>query len=279
VPQALPVSPLHALSLRAYAQYVRCAFQRRAAYRLANLTGVLVNFFFFLIHAQVFLAFFGTRSAVAGWSPSDAVLYFATSESLLMTLGLPGVGEVLSEAGRIRTGDFVVDLTRPVWPWRRTLAESFGQALYYLGTRTVVLYLASTALYGIAPPLVARLLLVPAAIALAVAISALLLYLACATAYWTEYASGAIRCIPFAGFLFGGVVVPLDFYPEGFRGVCDVLPFRAIIYTPIALATGKLEGAALGFALGHQVVWCAILAGLAQAVDLRGLRRLVALGG
>lgn len=266
-------------ALRVYAQYASCAFQRRAAYRLANLTGVAVNFFFFLIHAQVFLAFFGTRGPVAGWRANEAVLYFATSESLLMTLGVMTVGPALAEADRIRTGDFVVDLTRPVWPWRRSLAESFGHALYYLGARTIVLYAAAVALYQLAPPLDARLLLAPVSLGLGVAIASLTVYVATATAYWTEYASGAIRCVPFASFLFGGIVVPLDFYPEGFRAVCDLLPFRGAIYTPVALATGKLAGRELSFALAHQTVWCGLLCALAQWIDLRGLRRLVALGG
>ena len=76
-----------ARSLRPYVWYARLAFQRRAAYRLANLTGITVNFFFFLIQAQVYFAFFAGRADVAGWSAPDAVLYFATSESLLMVLG------------------------------------------------------------------------------------------------------------------------------------------------------------------------------------------------
>lgn len=75
-----------AIRLRPYLSYARCAFQRRAAYRLANFTGIAVNFFFFLMHAQVFLAFFGEREVLGGWRPRDAVLYFAASESLLMVL-------------------------------------------------------------------------------------------------------------------------------------------------------------------------------------------------
>ena len=76
---------LHIDSLQTYVQFARCAFQRRAAYRLANWTGVVVNFFFFLIHAQLFLALFGARGTVNGWAAQDAVRYFATSEALLET--------------------------------------------------------------------------------------------------------------------------------------------------------------------------------------------------
>ena len=60
--------------MRAYLHFARCSFQRRAAYRLANWTGIVVNFFFFVIHAQVLVAFFGTRTVAAGWRPECLLL-------------------------------------------------------------------------------------------------------------------------------------------------------------------------------------------------------------
>jgi ABC-type uncharacterized transport system permease subunit len=76
------------VSLRPYLEFARLAFQRRATYRLANWTGMAVNFFFLLVHAQVLLGFFRARGDAAGWRAQDAVLYFATSESLLLVIGI-----------------------------------------------------------------------------------------------------------------------------------------------------------------------------------------------
>jgi ABC-type uncharacterized transport system permease subunit len=61
--------------------------------------------------------------------------------------------------------------------------------------------------------------------------------------------------------------------------VCDLLPFRAALYTPVALLAGKLEGGPLAFGLAHQVVWFGLLALLAHQIESRGVRRLVAQGG
>jgi ABC-2 type transport system permease protein len=269
----------HAPSPRVYARYARCAFQRRAAYRLANLTGIAVNFFFFLIHAQVFLAFFGTRGRVAGWDAREAVLYFATSEALLMVLGVMSAATAMELLERVRSGDVVVDLARPVRLWARHLSESYGSALYYVIARALVLYAAAVLLYQLRPPLELRLLWAPVSIALGIGIAALLFYTSSATAYWIENARGPVRTVMFSGFLFGGIVVPLDFYPDAMRAVCDVLPFRGAIYTPIALASGKLAGADLAFGLAHQGVWFVLLAALAHGAEVRGARRLAALGG
>lgn len=268
-----------AARLRAYAHFARCAFQRRAAYRLANWTGITVNFFFFLIHAQVFFAFFGSRASLLGWSAEDAVLYFATSEALLMVLGFMSTGTGAELAERIRRGDVAVDLVRPVRLWARFVAESYGSSAYYAVTRTAILYGAAVLLYRLPLPLRAEVLAAPLAIALGVGVAAALTYLACASAYWIDQPQGLLSILLVAAFFFGGVAVPLDFYPDAARAVADVLPFRAAVYTPVATAAGKLAGGALVFGLVHQIAWLAALLALADRIERRGLRQLAVHGG
>jgi ABC-2 type transport system permease protein len=265
--------------VRPYIQYARCAFQRRAAYRLANWTGIVVNFFFFLIHAQIFFAFFAGRAEVVGWSAYQTVLYFAISESLLMVIGVfPSQGgQELME--RIRNGDVSVDLARPVELYGRDLAERIGSAGYFLLARATVLYLGCTLIYGLSAPLRIELWLWPLSLALAIGISGSLTYLACATAFWTEHARGPVGALVLISWFLGGAVIPLDFYPDWLRLICNLLPFRGTLYAPVALAAGKLAGGALAFSLAHQVAWFGLLVTLSRAVETRGVRRLVVHGG
>jgi ABC-2 type transport system permease protein len=161
----------------------------------------------------------------------------------------------------------------------RDLAERVGSAGYFLLARTTVLYLGCTLLYGVSAPLRIELLLWPLSLALAIGISGSLTYLACATAFWTEHARGPVGALVLIGWFLGGAVIPLDFYPDWLRLVCDLLPFRGALYTPVALAAGKLAGGALAFSLAHQVAWFGLLATLSRAVETRGVRRLVVHGG
>jgi ABC-2 type transport system permease protein len=265
-------------SVRPYLQFARLAFQRRAAYRLANWTGVAVNFFFLVVHAQVLLAFFRSRPGALGWSPYDAVLYFSASEALLMVVGVfTDLRSNLAE--RVRTGEIVTDLARPITIYCRELAERYGVALYFMLARFTPVYLGALVLYGVAPPLKPELLLFPVALALAVGVSAGLWYLACSSAYFRDTANGELSALVFVNTLLGGMVVPLDFYPDWLRAIADVLPFRATLYTPVALLTGKLGGGALVFGLVHQLFWFAALAAASLAIEARGLRRLAAQGG
>lgn len=265
-------------SVRPYLQFARLAFQRRAAYRLANWTGVAVNVFFLIVHAQVLLAFFRARPGALGWTPHEAVLYFTASESLLMVVGIfPDYRYNLSE--RIRTGDVVTDLARPVTLFYRDVAERYGTAFYYLIARLPPVYVVGMLLFGVAPPLRWELCLFPVSLVLAVGVSAGLWYVTCSSAYFRDTANGELTALVFVNTLLGGMVVPLDFYPDWLRLIADVLPFRATLYTPVALLSGKLTDSALAFGLLHQAVWAGALTAVSLAIESRGLRRLATQGG
>jgi len=264
--------------VRPYLQFARLAFQRRAAYRLANWTGIAVNVFFLLVHAQVLLAFFRARPGALGWSPDEAVLYFCASEALLMVIGI-WIDLRFNLAERIRTGEVVTDLARPVTLFYRDLAERYGTALYYLIARFGPVYLCGLLFFGVAPPLRWELCLFPVSLAVAVGVSSGLWYVACSSAYFRDTANGELSALVFVNVLLGGMSVPLDFYPDWLRVIADALPFRATIYTPVALLSGKLSGDALVFGLAHQAVWFGLLAALSLAIESRGLRRLATQGG
>jgi ABC-type uncharacterized transport system permease subunit len=130
----------------------------------------------------------------------------------------------------------------------------------------------------VTPPLRLEACLVPVSLALAIGVSGALWYLVCAAAYFRETASGELAALVFVNTLFGGVFVPLDFYPDWLRVAADLLPFRATLYTPVALLAGKLSGVELGLALLHQVLWFALTCAAALALEARGLRRLATQG-
>ncbi len=54
---------------------------------------------------------------------------------------------------------------------------------------------------------------------------------------------------------FAGIFVPIDIYPPLLQRIALSLPFRHVIYTPIALYQGRLAGAEAGAALLSQAAW------------------------
>lgn len=59
--------------------------------------------------------------------------------------------------------------------------------------------------------------------------------------------------------LLSGALVPLTFFPDWFRRILEVLPFKGAVYTPISIYLGLISGTQLYKALLFQVFWVVIL--------------------
>jgi len=79
-------------------------------------------------------------------------------------------------------------------------------------------------------------------------------------------------------FIFGGLLIPLDFYPGWLRAIANALPFPAMLYAPSRLF---VEPTLAGFAstLGIQVAWIVVLGLLTRLAYRRGVAALVVNGG
>src|SRR6478672_10297460 len=87
------------------------AYRRQATYRGATFAGVFTNTVFGFILAYVLLAVLRQRPLVGGFSAEDAVTFTFVMQGMLMVIGVFGSTSI---ADRIRTGDVVSDLYRPV---------------------------------------------------------------------------------------------------------------------------------------------------------------------
>jgi ABC-2 type transport system permease protein len=79
-------------------------------------------------------------------------------------------------------------------------------------------------------------------------------------------------------FIFGGLLIPLDFYPAWLRTICNALPFSAMTYAPARLfVTPSLT--AFVAVMGMQLAWTLALALLLTFFYRRSLVRLTVNGG
>lgn len=78
----------------------------------------------------------------------------------------------------------------------------------------------------------------------------------------------------------GGQMFPLDLLPAWIYRIAQFLPFYYQMYFPAAIFTGRLnDPGEIIRGLGIQLVWVAILLGIAQLLWTRGLHRHTAVGG
>jgi ABC-2 type transport system permease protein len=79
-------------------------------------------------------------------------------------------------------------------------------------------------------------------------------------------------------FIFGGLLIPLDFYPQWLQTICKAMPFSSTVYGPARLFVSPTLELFVSVML-LQVMWIAILGLCLTLVYRRGLAQLTVNGG
>lgn len=79
-------------------------------------------------------------------------------------------------------------------------------------------------------------------------------------------------------FIFGGLLIPLDFYPQWLQNIAFALPFPAMTYGPSRLFVSP-DASLFVSVLGQQAIWILVLGILLNLAYRRGLAYLTVNGG
>ena len=137
--------------MRLYAELAKRSFRRWSTYRAATVAGIFTNSVFGFIRASVLLAVLrsnpgaGGLDAVGGRSPT-------ASSPRRCSRSADVFGGDQEIALRVRTGDVVGDLYRPVDFQAWWLASDLGRAAFQLSGRGVPIMLVGALTYGIEAP-------------------------------------------------------------------------------------------------------------------------------
>ena len=255
----------------------RGGYQRYAAYPAATWAGVFTNTVFGFLRGSVLLALYTHRGEVGGYDASAAHTYNWLIQALIAAVAIWGWREL---AERIRSGDIVIDLARPIDPQLAGLAADLGRAAYQILFRGLPPLIVGAVVFDLtapAGPLEAAAFLV--SVALAVCVSYGFRFLVNLTAFWLVDARGVIALSGVAATLFSGFVVPVGFFPSWLVAVARATPFPAMAQTPIDVFVGRISGAGVLTALAAQAGWLAALLGAGRMAFAAGARRLAVQGG
>ncbi len=232
------------------------SFREQSIYRSNVIMGLLgsVLFLFF----QICLWFALYQSGRTGVSTlAETLTYLVFSSILLPTLQL-GIGRQIGDA--VYSGDLGSAMLRPISLQRFYMLRELGGAAFHLCTVVVpVLYLA-TRFFDFLPPAG-----LPALLAfLATAVLGAVIYnlydiILGYSAFWlmTTWYMPWFKRVVFQ--MFGGVMIPLWFYPKILVSIAAYLPFQHIVYTPIELYLGRMPAESVFSVLALQLLWIALL--------------------
>jgi ABC-2 type transport system permease protein len=240
--------------------------------------GVVTNTVFGFLRTYVLLAVAREAGSVAGYDPARLVTFVWMGQGLLGVVLLWGESEL---ADRIRTGDVVADLLRPVDPVTSHLAADLGRAGYAVLARLLPPVLVGPIFFeAYLPARWSTALLFPVSVFLSVVTCFGCRYLVNATAYWLQDVRGPMILWTLSAGVLSGLYFPLRFLPEGlYQAMWIATPFPSLFQTPLDVLV-EVDPPATAFALvGVQVAWAVLMLAACGLVQHRAERRLVVQGG
>lgn len=262
--------------MRVYAEVGRQTFRRLAHYRAATAAGAFTNTVFGFLLAYVLLAVHRERPVVGGFDPADSVTFTFVVQALIMTVAIFGDSEMTE---RIRSGEVVADLYRPVDFHAWWAASAFGKAGFYLVFRGLPPFLVGAAVFDLRLPGAAALLWFAASVGAAVAVSFGWRFLLGLSAFWLLDDRGPRHLGTVASMFLGGVFIPVVFFPGWLEAAARALPFASMVQLPAEVFLEKHTGWDAARVLANQAAWAVALAAAGRVVLARAVRRVVVQGG
>ena len=262
------------------AALARAGFRRYSTYRQATIAALFTNTVFGFLRCYVLLAAAAANPGplTGGYTAEQLVLYTWASQGLIGVVALWGWTEL---ADRIRTGDVVGDLIRPIHPILSYLYTDLGRAAHAALTRFLVpvavgaLFFSS---YVPRRPETYPLFLVSVLLAVLVCFAAR--FLVNAVGYWLLDVRGVVMAWTVATSLLAGLAFPVHFVPGWLPVLVWVAtPFPSMQQAPLDVLVERGSSLTLLAEVAGQVAWAAVLLALCWYVQRRATAKLVIQGG
>ena len=214
------------------------------------------------------------RQTVAGFSVAQMIWYLVVTEAVM--LSRPRVSREIDQD--VRSGDVAYQLIRPYDYVLFRMAQYMGERLLRIGSCLLIgsalalLYVGPIALSPAALVAAGLVLLTGAAIDFLGAVAVGL------CAFWIEDTAPLQLLYDRAIMLLGGLLLPIELFPEWIGQILMALPFQLILYAPARMAvTGDLSSLpSVALQLGVTLLVALLVA---RGVFALATRRLHANGG
>lgn len=264
-----------------YVSFFRLRMTMGLQYRAAAAAGVVTQFAWGFLAILAYHAFYRSDPAAFPMTLEATVNYIWMQQAFLALFMMWMTDNDIFED--IRTGNVAYELCRPadlyaMWFMKNSSTRLSRVLLCCVPILLVALFLPEG--YRLTMPqnmgsflLFLLSLLFGALVAVA---STVLVYIL--TFFTTSPQGIRIAVISLSDF-FCGFVIPLPFFPDTLRRICELLPFAAIGNVPLRVYSGDLTGSAVCTAIALQVFWFAVLVLLGRFLMQKALRRVVVQGG
>ncbi|GCE13764.1 ABC transporter permease [Tengunoibacter tsumagoiensis] len=216
--------------MRKYLAVLQVSIANNIAYVTEVFFRALFLFVLVFILSQLWQTTYTLRHATLlnGFSIRDMIWYLLAAETI--ALSMPALTKRIDL--EVRSGQLAYQLIRPSNYLLYNFAHYLGERLVRLTMNSVVGVILALFIAGVPHLTWAGLLAWPVAVFLAICIEFVAYFCIGLLAFWTEETQSFTLIFSRLTLVLGGVLAPLDVFPEPFRYIARLLPFSTILYGP-----------------------------------------------
>ena len=218
------------LSLRKYVVVMRVSIASNLAYMMEVFFRGLFLVVLIFVLGQLWKTTYSARGAklLSGFSISDMVWYLAAAETIATSM--PALTRRIDQ--EVRSGQLAYLLIRPCSYVFYNFAQYMGERLVRFTINGIVATVVALVFVG--PPHLTWMGVIawPLVAFLALCIDFVAYFSIGLLAFWTEDTNSFSFVFSRLTLVLGGVLAPLEIFPQPLRSIAQALPFSAILYGP-----------------------------------------------
>ena len=260
-----------------YLSLMLAAMQRSVAYRLTVFLNLLSGLLWVVALYYLWRTVYGTNAVLDDFTWQEMRTYILVDYAVVSLLSYGSTARMM---GTIKSGEIVSQLLHPINYLYAQFAMAVGTMLVEgLIGASLTLVLGVVLLQITFPATVTTAALFLVSVGLGYVVNFLTSYIVALLCFWTMNSLGLNWAKIAVVNILSGALIPIQFLPGFLRTVAYYAPFQGIVYTPLMIYLGKLEGTAIWTALLTQVVWIGIMLVLVRVLWKPALRTLEVQGG
>lgn len=264
--------------MRLWTKIFILSFREKSVYRFDYIAGTIFSFLYIILKIYLWKGVYGDgRGAVKGILLGDMIAYSVLAG---FTSGITKTSVMHDFNESVCSGAISSELLLPMGLKRYLFIHSLAKNMFQTVYGVLPSVLAAMLLFGIHSRIrYPNLILYLAAVTMGTVINFLYHFLLGSSVIWFRNSFFLDNVNYVLLQLFSGAFVPVWFFPRGLKTLSDFLPFRYIVFEPVAILLQGERPVRVLAVLGMQLLWIAVLFLAASLTWSRGRRKIMIQGG
>jgi ABC-2 type transport system permease protein len=271
---------------RALLKLFRKSFKHGAVFRIsllhqfAYIYDFILRTLFLIIILFIFSNLWGTtynvqgNELIEGYTLTTLMWYLVITESLIM--GMPALVDRIER--EVKNGEIAYFLNRPIsylgYQYGIYMSEALVRVFINIVIGGILIYLMYGGIsvsFGIITGFVAL-------VVMALSLQFVTVMIVCLGSFWVEDIRGYHLIYSRLLMILGGMMIPLEIFPDWLEQITKMLPFQSIVYLPATFFVGTQEKSIYEL-IGVQGMWISVFVVLLAIVFQMGVKKLNVNGG